>query len=122
MQIKALLVIPTLTIVSPGGYVVVQDGSVNKTVMQLNMTINTKTNCELFDSCKKTKYATLVTSMQNAIGFTTFQGAESYRKGPTLIDMFFSDDKGLKFDIDPCDLNVTELRGYKMNQNCTCNT
>ena len=51
----------------------ITDGSEIKTVLQLNMTINLKTNCELFDSCKKTKYATLVPSMQTAIGFTTFQ-------------------------------------------------
>lgn len=62
-----------LHLVSPGNYTVIQDGSINKTVLRLNLTLNNEMNCKLFNSCKKTKYATLVPSMQNAIGFTTFQ-------------------------------------------------
>jgi hypothetical protein len=64
----------------------ITDGSVIKTVLQLNMTINLKTNCELFDSCKKTKYATLVPSMQNAIGFTTFQVFQLLLRESNLIE------------------------------------
>ena len=48
------------------------DGN-NKTLRELNLTINSNTNCDLFKSCKKTKYATQVSAMSNAIGFTTFQ-------------------------------------------------
>jgi len=57
-------------------YIVV-DGN-NKTLRMINLTINKDTNCDLFKSCKKTKYATQVTAMSNAIGFTTFQ--VKYRK------------------------------------------
>ncbi len=44
-----------------------------KVLRIVNLTMNKVTNCDLFKSCKKTKYATQVTAMGNAIGFTTFQ-------------------------------------------------
>ena len=59
----------------PDGYV---DGGdivprANHTLFKINLHLNNKMNCDLFKSCKKTKYATQLTSMGNAVGFTTFQ-------------------------------------------------
>jgi hypothetical protein len=45
----------------------------NKTLFKIKLYLNNKMNCDLFNSCKKTKYANQLTAMSNAIGFTTFQ-------------------------------------------------
>jgi len=45
----------------------------NYTLLMIDMKINSQMNCKLFNSCKKTKYASQVAAMSNAIGFTTFQ-------------------------------------------------
>lgn len=90
----------------------------------LNMTIDTTSNCELFNSCKKTKYASQVTAMNNAIGFTSFQGTEAYQKSPVFIQMKYEKDKGLKFDNDKCGMDLTGKkihRGYTVEGNCACN-
>lgn len=45
----------------------------NHTLFKIKLHLNNKMNCDLFNSCKKTKYANQLTAMSNAIGFTTFQ-------------------------------------------------
>jgi len=81
-------------------------------------------NCELFNSCKKTKYASQVVAMSNAIGFTTFQGTEAYRKAPIFINIDYVDKGGLSFPIDTC--NTTAVngthRGYHVDGDCPCNS
>lgn len=62
-----------MILVDLGGTTSIEVDGENKTLRIANVTINKKTNCDLFNSCKKTKYATQVTAMSNAIGFTTFQ-------------------------------------------------
>lgn len=96
----------------------------NYTLLYINMTLNKKMNCELFNSCKKTKYATQVVAMSNAIGFTTFQGTEAYRKAPIFINMFYNTTGGINFEIDLC--NTTSInnthRGYHVDSDCPCNS
>jgi hypothetical protein len=45
----------------------------NKTLFKIKLHLNKKMNCDLFNSCRKTKYANQLAAMSNAIGFTTFQ-------------------------------------------------
>jgi hypothetical protein len=45
----------------------------NTTLFKIILKLNTKMNCDLFKSCKKTKYAAQLNAMSSAIGFTTFQ-------------------------------------------------
>jgi len=81
-------------------------------------------NCDLFNSCKKTKYASQVVAMSNAIGFTTFQGTEAYRKAPIFINLDYEKDRGLDYDIDLC--NTTSVnnmwRGFHVDEDCKCNS
>lgn len=90
----------------------------------INYLINDDTNCNLFKSCKKTKFVAQVPSMGNAIGFTNFQGINAYTKTPAYVTMIIDNNRGLKYDIDDCALNVPDtgkIRGYKAT-NCTCNS
>lgn len=92
-------------------------------LLMIDLTLDKRMNCELFNSCKKTKYATQVPAMGNAIGFTTFQGTEAYRRSPVFINMSYAD-QGLNFTIDPCDYkneNKT-LRGFRITEFCKCNS
>lgn len=89
------------------------------------MTLNNQMNCDLFSSCKKTKYASQVSAMNNAIGFTTFQGTEAYRKTPIFINMDYTKEGGLSFDVDKCDTVPEDgktLRGFPFSEECKCNT
>jgi hypothetical protein len=96
----------------------------NYSLLYINMTLDKGMNCKLFNSCKKTKYASQVVAMSNAIGFTTFQGTESYRKAPIFINMFYSNQSGMNFDVDLC--NTTSVnntfRGYHVDSDCPCNS
>ena len=87
--------------------------------------LNDDTNCELFKSCKKTKFVAQVPSMGNAIGFTNFQGINAYSKIPVYVTMKIDNERGLKYDNDACNLEVPSnqiVRGYKNISSCTCNT
>lgn len=87
--------------------------------------LNDDTNCELFKSCKKTKFVAQVPSMGNAIGFTNFQGINAYSKIPVYVTMKIDNERGLKYDNDVCNLEVPSsqiVRGYKNISSCTCNT
>ena len=44
-----------------------------KELLVVNLTLNSDTNCDLFKSCKKTRYASELPILNNAIGFTSFQ-------------------------------------------------
>jgi hypothetical protein len=44
-----------------------------KELLVVNLTLNTQSNCDLFKSCKKTRYASELPLLNNAIGFTSFQ-------------------------------------------------
>lgn len=87
--------------------------------------INDNTNCELFKSCKKTKFVAQVPSMGNAIGFTNFQGINAYTKTPAYVTMKIDNKRGLLYDIDKCEFDVPAdgtIRGYTKNGNCSCNS
>jgi hypothetical protein len=81
-------------------------------------------NCELFESCKKTKYATQVTAMNNAIGFTAFQGTQAYHKIPLWIDIYFNNTIGMNFTNNACDYypNNHTLYGFNITEKCHCNS
>jgi hypothetical protein len=98
------------------------DGKVYS-LLNIDLKVNKKTNCDIFMSCRKTKYATQVTSMGNAIGFTTFQGKNAYKKAPIMINMSYVDKGGLTYDIDPCNTwpDSGELHQFKVYEKCTCN-
>ncbi len=97
---------------------------VNYTLLVIEMNVNSKMNCELFNSCKKTKYASQVVAMGNAIGFMSFQGTESYRKAPIFISMNFTKEKGLDYPIDTCDTKPVDgkVRGFYVEDTCKCNS
>lgn len=99
------------------------DGDV-KTLRDITYYINDDTNCELFQSCKKTKFVAQVPSMGNAIGFTNFQGINAYTKILVYILMKIDNERGLKYDIDKCDIDVIDgnIRGYTNNTECSCNS
>jgi hypothetical protein len=59
--------------VNVGDYEDVVIDNVKYTLLDVNMTLNQEMNCQLFNSCKKTKYASQVAAMNNAIGFISFQ-------------------------------------------------
>ena len=89
----------------------------------INYYLNESTNCKLFNSCKKTKFAATYPSMGNAIGFTNFQGIKAYLNIPAYISMKIGNDSGLEYD--PCNLKVPEnktVRGYTNVTECSCNT
>ena len=44
-----------------------------KTLLVVNLTLNKAMNCDIFKSCKKTRYASELPLLSNAIGFTSFQ-------------------------------------------------
>lgn len=88
-------------------------------------TVNEETNCKLFQSCKKTKFVSQVPSMGNSLGFTNFQGINSYTKIPMYIQANLSYEGGLKYEIDNCEMRFNENgehRGFHNNTNCTCNS
>lgn len=92
----------------------------------MTLTIDKGANCDLYNSCKKTRYASQVSAMSNAIGFTTFQGAEAYVRIPVFIFMNYTDEKtALNLDFDRCDLKVPEdniLHGFNITKDCGCNS
>ncbi len=90
----------------------------------IDMKVDRTMNCELFNSCKKTKYASQVVAMSNAIGFTTFQGTEAYRKSPVFINMNFTKNEGLNYPIDTCDTEPVnnQIRGFPVLEKCVCNS
>jgi hypothetical protein len=60
-------------LVTTNGFEDVVIDNVKYTLLLVNMELNNNMNCDLFNSCKKTKYATQVQSMGNAVGFISFQ-------------------------------------------------
>ncbi len=50
-----------------------------KTLLVVNLTLNRDMNCEIFKSCKKTRYASELPLLSNAIGFTSFQVKNFFR-------------------------------------------
>jgi hypothetical protein len=89
--------------------------------MDANLTLHPDMNCELFQSCKKTKYATQVTAMNNAIGFTNFQGVNAHQKIPLWIDVYLNT-TGMNFQPNKCaDFNQT-LYGFPVSGKCSCNS
>lgn len=101
----------------------------NKTIplLDLKFHLNEEMNCNLFKSCKKTKFAAQVPAMGNAVGFTTFQGVNAYTKIAVYIEIIIekSKDNSLFYEIDPCDTKPDanmEVRGIKIKSECTCNS
>ncbi len=100
------------------------DGTVHE-LRDITYYIHDDTNCDLFKSCKKTKFVAQVPSMGNAIGFTNFQGINAYTKTPAYVTMKIDNDRGLVYEIDKCGLDVPVtgiIRGYPNNTNCSCNS
>lgn len=99
----------------------------NKTIplLDLKFHLNEEMNCNLFKSCKKTKFAAQVPAMGNAVGFTTFQGVNAYTKIAAFIEIIIEKAGGLVYDIDDCDTKADEnheVRGIKIDSECTCNS
>lgn len=97
-------------------------------LLDIDFYLDQDTNCDLFNSCKKTKFAAQVPSMANALGFVNFQGVNAYTKMSVFIKMKLDEKnndtiKGLVFENDPCDTVPVDgkVRGYEA-KNCTCNS
>ena len=90
----------------------------------MNFTLNEDMNCELFQSCKKTKFAAQVPAMSNAIGFMNFQGVNAYTKTPAFIQILTSKEGGLKYPIRPCEYDPKDkiVDGIPIKEFCTCNS
>ena len=95
-------------------------------LVPINFKINKSSNCALFKSCKKTKYASQVSAMSNAIGFTTFQGAQAYIRQPVYIQFEYVEEGGLNTNFDNCDYNLTGKDKYFdypiLGKSCECNS
>jgi hypothetical protein len=61
--------------------------------------------------------------MSNAIGFTSFQGKQAYRKAPLYIVTYYDNKIGLSFEADKCDTYPADktLHGFDISEKCTCN-
>lgn len=100
-------------------------GNDTKKLLDLELTINDNTNCELFNSCKKTKFASQVPAMSNAVGFTNFQGINAHTKNAVYIKVKTSTEGGLQYDPDPCDTlpdKEGKVRGIPISSPCSCNS
>jgi hypothetical protein len=96
-----------------------------KDLLPMTMKLNSSSNCLLFKSCKKTKYASQVSAMANAIGFTSFQGAQAYVRQPVFIYFEYPEKGGFEIDFENCDYDnkgKTELHGFPYSGNCACNS
>lgn len=94
-------------------------------LLPMTMKLNSGSNCTLFKSCKKTKYASQVSAMANAIGFTSFQGAQAYIRQPVFIYFEYPDKEGFKIDLENCDYDNKgglALHGFPYSGNCECNS
>ena len=99
-------------------------GKETKILLDMNFTLNEDMNCELFQSCKKTKFAAQVPAMSNAIGFMNFQGVNAYTKTPAFIQILTSKEGGLKYPIRPCEYDPKDkiVDGIPIKEFCTCNS
>lgn len=95
-----------------------------RTLLDLNFTLNEDMNCKLFQSCKKTKFAAQVPAMSNALGFTNFQGVNAYTKTAVYINILTDKEKGLKYDIHTCDEKPKDkmIDGIPIKDYCSCNS
>jgi len=93
-------------------------------LVPLTLKITNTANCALFKSCKKIKYATQVSAMQNAFGFTTFQGAQAYLRQPVFIKFEYSDTEGIDQHYEPCDFDPkgSTFHGFPFSKLCECNS
>lgn len=100
------------------------DGNVTKLLLDVDLHINEDTACEVFKSCKKSKFVAQVPSMNNALGFLNFQGVNAYKKSAIYMNMILDKEGGMKYEIDPCETEAIDgkLRNMTIEQNCTCNT
>lgn len=91
----------------------------------IKLKIDVKSNCSLFKSCKKTKYASQVSAMKNAIGFTSFQGAQAYVKQPVYVEFEYTNNEGIMDEFENCNIDMTgktKFHGYDYNGPCECNS
>jgi hypothetical protein len=100
------------------------DGNVTKLLLDVDLHINEDTACEVFKSCKKSKFVAQVPSMNNALGFLNFQGVNAYKKSAIYMNMKLDKEGGMKYEIDPCETEAIGgiVRNMTIEQNCTCNT
>ena len=96
-----------------------------KYLTDIDLDVEENTMCDLFKSCKKTKFASQVPAMGNALGFLNFQGVNAYQKIAVFINLFQTKNKGLTFKAEPCDKVPDaegKVGGYVIKKNCTCNS
>ena len=96
-----------------------------KRLLDLDLTINEDTNCKLFQSCKKTKFAAQVPAMGNAVGFTNFQGINAHTKNDVFIKVSVANEGGLTYNPSSCDTQPDaegKVEGIKIGGPCTCNS
>lgn len=96
-----------------------------KLLLDLDLTINEDTNCKLFQSCKKTKFASQVPAMGNAVGFTNFQGINAHTKNDVFIKVGVSTEGGLTYNPSSCDTKPDaegKVERITINGPCTCNS
>ena len=81
-------------------------------------------NCDMFNSCKKTKFAMLLSAINNAEGFTTFQGNKSKVNSPFNVKFVFpKTGERLIRKFDSCDFNQNMTEdGFKVETQCECNS
>lgn len=51
-----------------------------RVLADIDLIVEDNTMCEIFHSCKKTKFTTQVPAMGNSLGFLNFQGVNAYQK------------------------------------------
>ena len=101
--------------------------NISKQVEVLYVTINVDpdTVCDFFQSCKKTSFASQVSSMQNAAGMISFIGANAVGQGQIYYDFNFTKDpKALSIPMARCEeknYNFTDQYGHPICKNCSCN-
>lgn len=91
----------------------------------INLDVEEETMCELFQSCKKTKFTSQVPAMGNSLGFLNFQGVNAYQKISVFIYLNQSKNSGIQFKNNKCYEEPDEkgyVGGYKIKETCKCGT
>lgn len=97
-------------------------------VQQIYLTVESETACKLFESCKRTPYASQLSALQSPAGFLNFQGTNAI-DAHQIIYVEFTEEKtkGLYIeDVDNCSVVLPPAeetyRGFKTVSNCSCNS
>lgn len=86
--------------------------------------LNIEKNCDLFNSCRYTKIATLTSAMNTAEGFVKYQGYKSIDS--TCIYIIFETvqtEKSINIKYDKCSFQGDETEDkYEVKNKCGCDT